>query len=438
MKSILPFKRRLALLGAILLGYSAQAQVATTYNFSQSIGTYTAISGGTVLANASMGNLDEDFFQVPIPSFKFDGISYTTVYVSTNGYISFGESMDTYEYDPISGFYTYAGAVSGFGADLDDAGSGAGARNIRAEQVGNEFVIQWQNVQRYDVTGERISFQIRLNTVTNEISIVYGGTITPGDNQTYPEIGLRGPDNDFATNVNNREVLAGTGAWVNSVPGTSELSNCYFDSNTPTTIPAAGTTFKWTPAPDIEIQEFVFAAANECYGSAETISATIQNTGGSTIDFSVTPLTINASVSGANPMVFTPVIVNTGTLAPGAVQTIQIAASYDMSSGGSSYTFNASISMTDDAYSSNNTLNQTRFNYSPAIDYSDVTNCAGQGVTRTGTSSSFIYNAVTENNTSLTIPDEDITGATSTIIVSNAGSATASSVIATIESLTHT
>lgn len=438
MKSILPLKKRLVLLASVLLGYSAQAQVATTYNFSQSVGTYTAISGGTVLANATMGNLDEDYFMVPISSFKFDGISYTAVYVSTNGYISFGESMDTYEYDPISGFYTYAGAVAGFGADLDDSGSGAGARNIRAEQVGNELVIQWQNVRRYDVTGERLSFQIRLNTVTNEINIVYGGTITPGDNQVYPEIGLRGPDNDFATNVNNREILAGTGAWVNSAPGTSEFSTCYFDSNTPATIPAAGTTFKWTPAPDIEIQNFVFTAANECYGSAETVSATIQNTGGSTVDFSVTPLTINASVSGTNPMTFTPVTINTGTLAPGAVQTIQITASYDMSSGGSSYVFNASISMTGDAYPSNNTLNKTRFNYSPAIDYSDVTNCSGLGVTLTGTSNSFIYNSVTENNTPLAIPDEDIIGATSTIVVSNAGSATASSVIATIENLTHT
>jgi subtilisin-like proprotein convertase family protein len=439
MKSILPIKRQFALLAAILLGYSAQAQVATTYSFTQSAGTYTAITGGTVLASAALGNLDEDYFAVSIPSFKFDGVSYSTVYISTNGYISFGESMDTYEYDPISGYYTYSGAIAGFGADLDDSGSGAGARNIRTEQVGNEFVIQWQNVRRYNVTSERISFQIRLNTITNEINIVYGGTITPGDDQTYPEIGLRGPDNDFATNVNNREILAGTGAWLNSVPGTSELSNCYFDSNTPATIPAAGTTFKWTPAPDITVQNFVFASTNECYSATETISLIVKNEGGTTIDFSVTPLTVNSSVSGTNPMTFTPIIVNTGTLAAGATQTIQIAPSYNMSLGGSSYSFDASISMTGDSRPSNNTLTQTRFNYSPTVTYSDITNCSGApSVTLTGTSNFSIYNPMTANNTPVVIPDDDPTGVTSTIVVSNAGSATAASVIATIESLTHT
>lgn len=439
MKSILPFKRRLALLSTILLGYSAQAQVATTYNFSQSAGTYTAITGGTVLANATMANLDEDYFAVPIPSFKFDGIPYSVVYVSTNGYISFGSSMDTYEYDPISGgFYTYAGAISAFGVDLDDAGSGAGARNIRAQQVGNEFVIQWQNVRRYNVTGERISFQIRLNTVTNEITIVYGGTITPGDKQVYPEIGLRGPDNDFATNVNNREILAGTGAWLNSLPGTSESSTCFFDSNTASTIPAAGTTFKWSPAPDLEVQNFVFASANECYSATEAVSVTVKNNGG-LIDFSTTPLTINASVSGTNPATFTPVVVNTGTLAPGATQTIQITPAYNMSAGGSSYTFDASISMTGDAYPSNNTLSKTHFNYNPTVAYADITNCSGApSVTLTGTSNFSVYNPTTNNSTPAIIPDDDPVGVTSTIVVSNAGSATAASVIATIENLTHT
>ncbi len=435
MKSILPIKRRLALLSTILLGYSAQAQVATTYNFSQSVGTYTAITGGTVLANATLGNMDEDYFEVAIPTFKFDGIPYSTVYVSTNGYISFGSSMDTYEYDPISGFYTYAGAISGFGADLDDSGSGAGARNIRAEQVGNEFVIQWQNVQRYDVTGERFSFQIRLNTVTNEINIVYGGTITPGDYQTYPEIGLRGPDNDFATNVNNREILDATGAWVNSVAGTSELSTCYFDSNTPATIPAVGTTFKWTPLPDIEVQNITFSSTNQCYGS-ETVSIIVQNSGGSTIDFSVTPLTINASVSGTNAMTFTPVIINTGTLTAGATQTIQITPAYDMSSGGSSYTFNASVSMTGDSRPGNNTLNKTVFNYAPAVSYADATNCSGTSVTLNGTSNAF--DPPFANNTQTTIPDNNPIGIYSSIIVAGLGSVNASSVVATIESLTHT
>ena len=435
MKSILPFKRRLALLGAILLGYSAQAQVATTYNFSQSVGTYTAISGGTVLANAAMANMDDEVFPITIPAFSFDGVSYTTAQVHTNGYLTFGSVSDL-DYFGVSSTYNYDGVIAAFATDLDQA-SGAGAKNIRVQQVGTEYIIQWQNVARYSITGERISFQIRLNTANNEIKIVYGGTITLGDDQTYPEVGLRGSDSNFATNVNNREVISTTGAWVNSLPGTDEFSTCHFDSNDPATLPAVGTTFTWTGAPDISASAFSFTSSNGCYGATEEVSLILTNTGGSTIDFSVTPVTINADVSGTNPMTFTPITINTGTLAANATQTVQISPSYDMSAGGSSYVFNATLSMTGDIRPANNTLNPTIMNQRPGLDYQDLTACSGEVVTLAGTSSVSPYSASLSNNTALPIPDEDPVGVTSTITVSGAGASLASDVMVTIADLTH-
>lgn len=436
MKSKLPLKRSLTFVATLFVGFLAQSQVATTYNFSQSAGTYTPITGGTVLADSAMENMDEDVLTVAIPSFVFDGISYSTIFVSTNGYISFGAPMDTYEYTPISyDYHIFNGAISAFGTDVDEAETGTGTRNITTLQVGNEFVIQWQNVRRYGTDGEILNFQIRLNTVTNAINIVYGNCI-PGDDQDYPEIGLRGPDNTFATNVNNREVISTTGAWLNSVAGTDETSTCFFDVSDPATIPASGTTFTWNPLPDIRVQGFAFSTANMCFGETETVSVVVQNSGGPMIDFSVTPLTVNASASGTNPMTFTPVVINTGTLASGATQTIQMAASYDMSQGGTSYDFDASISMTGDSRPANNTLEKSIFNYKPAVDYTDATACSGAGVTLTGTAESFDFTA--SNDTVLAIPDDEMTSATSTIVVSNAGTALASSVIATLESLTHT
>ncbi len=439
MKSILPFKRQLALLGTILLGYSAQAQVATTYNFSQSVGTYTAITGGTVLANAAMGNMDDEVFPITIPAFSFDGVSYTTAQVHTNGYLTFGSVSDL-DYFGVSSTYNYDGVIAAFATDLDDAGSGAGARNIRVQQVGTEYIVQWQNVARYDVagTGERISFQIRLNTANNEIKIVYGGTIVLGNDTYYPEVGLRGSDTNFATNVNNREVISTTGAWVNSLPGTDEFSTCHFDSNDPATLPAVGTTFTWTGAPDISASLLSFTSSNGCYGATEEVSLTLTNTGGTAIDFSVTPVTINSDVSGTNPMTFTPITINTGTLAANATQTVQLSPSYDMSAGGSSYIFNATLSMTGDIRPANNTLDQTILNQRPAPDYADITACSGEVVTLGGTSSVSPYNTSISNNTALPIPDEDPVGATSTIIVSGAGAALASDVTITLSSLTHT
>ncbi|MNK02310.1 Transglutaminase-activating metalloprotease precursor [compost metagenome] len=435
MRSKLHLKRNLTLAASLFVGFLAQSQVATTYNFSQTAGTYTPITGGTVLADSVTNIMDDEVYPVSIPAFMFDGTPYSTVYVSTNGFISFGAPMEYYDFYPVSeNFTVYNGAISAFGTDLNEAEEGPGTRNISTAQVGNEFVIQWQNVRRYGIDGERLSFQIRLNTVTNAISIVYDALV-PGDSQDYPEIGLRGPDNDFATNVNNREVISTTGAWLNSTAGTSETSTCFLDSNDPATVPAAGTTFTWTSLPDVQLQNIVFSSANQCYGDTETISMIVKNSGGTTIDFSVTPLTLDLAVSGTNPTTFTPVTVNTGTLAAGSTQTIQVTASYNMSLAGATYDFEGSISMTGDSRTGNNELERSFFNYKPTAVYADATACFGEDVTLTGTTEAF--EVVFSNNDLLPIPDGGA-AVYSNIVVSNTGVATASSVVVTIGSLTHT
>ena len=73
----------LALSGAALTG---KAQV-SLYSFSQSVGTYTPLTGGTVLES---GNFDDDYYTVTIPSFKYDGNDYTSLNISLNGYVSLG------------------------------------------------------------------------------------------------------------------------------------------------------------------------------------------------------------------------------------------------------------------------------------------------------------------------------------------------------------
>jgi subtilisin-like proprotein convertase family protein len=419
----------------------SQAQVATGYTFSQSTGTFTTITGGTLLANAAMANMDEEVFgPVAIPAFTFDGTVYTSIYISTNGHITFGGASNLYEYDIISGTQTaYNGAICAFCADLDQASVG-GAKNIRYLQVGTEFVVQWQNVSRYLIGAERIGFQIRLNSSNNQIKIVYGSTaaITAGDDQTYPEVGLRGPDNTFGVNVNNREVFDVTGAWVNSTAGADEFSTCYFDSNTPGTVPVAGTTFIWTAKPDLRVSGFTFSGASTCYGSTEPVSVTLTNNGGSTIDFSVTPVTITSSVTGPNPAGFSPVTISTGTLAVNASQSVQVSASYDMSVAGGNYIYTASAPLTGDGSPGNNTLISTITNARPAVAYSDMAFCAGVGTALTGTTSVTPYTITASNSTPLAIPDEDVTGVFSTIVISGAGSALASDVTATIGSLLHT
>lgn len=421
-----------------ILSANLNAQVATTYTFNQSVGTYTAITGGTVIANAAMLNMDDETFgPFTIPAFSFDGTIYTSIYITTNGHITFGSAPSTTNYLPLSSTETYPGCIAAFGEDLDQAASGT--RNIRYQQVGNEFIIQWQNVGRYAVTGERISFQIRLNTATNQINIVYGGTITPGNDTFYPEIGLRGPDNTFATNINNRRVVAATGAWVNSTAGTANTSSCYFNSATPGTVPAVGTTFTWTPLPvDMRANTLVSPGTSGCYTSTSTVSVSIQNTGGATMNFAVTPVTVNCSVTGPNPTSFTPVVINTGTLAINASQTVVISTTYNMTTAGT-YTFTSSTSVAGDSHPGNNSVVVVRDGHNPLVTNSgNVSICTGASTNLSSTGTAYNFNSTFSNTTPLAIPDDTPAGVNSSIIVTGVPGLASSIGGALIQNISHT
>ncbi len=210
------------------------------YSFSQQNSTYTEITGGTVLWS---GTFDNDVSEaITIPTFNFNKTDYTSINISTNGFITFGSATTATTYTPISSTATYSGAIAAFGVNIVQAESGI--PSIRYEQIGNEFVIQWKDIRRTTSSGEIISCQIRLNTSNNNISIVYGGTINPGNYSTYPQVGLRGTSN---SDYNNRRILSAGGNWINSTSGTSSSYTMYFNSTTPTVVPTEGLTFKWKP-----------------------------------------------------------------------------------------------------------------------------------------------------------------------------------------------
>ncbi len=223
--------------------------LATSYSFAENTGSFTYITGGTVVLNGASTSMD-DVISGPftMPSFMFNNIAYTSVYISTNGFITFGSQPTTTNYDPIGSLETYAGAVAGFGTDLNKAT--AGTPEIRYQTVGTEFVVQYKDMGRYNSSGtsDRLGFQIRLNTSGNTVKVVYDAPALIGAATFDPEVGLRGSDNTFATNVHNREILSTTGPWVNSLQGTAITSLCFLDSSVPTTKPNAGTTFTWSPA----------------------------------------------------------------------------------------------------------------------------------------------------------------------------------------------
>jgi hypothetical protein len=61
------------------------------YTFSNSTGTYTPLSGATVFQSGSTINTDAVSSAITLPfTFTYNGIKGKTIYISNNGFITFG------------------------------------------------------------------------------------------------------------------------------------------------------------------------------------------------------------------------------------------------------------------------------------------------------------------------------------------------------------
>ncbi len=243
------------LIGVLAMNH-AHAQV-SSYVFSQSSGTYTAITGGTVLGNNS--NDDEVFNnsttgQLPPATgigfpigfnFVYDGVTYDKFAVSTNGWIVLGTGTfqigdQAFFETPISivGPAGFANLISGFGVDLGGQGGGS----LRFQTIGTTpnqtLVVQWKKATVVGNTGYDLNFQIRLNQTSNSIDVIYGTMQNPFDSGESAEVGLRGATNaDF----NNRYEISG---WATTTRGTTNDATCDIDYGL---TPNSGLTFTWTP-----------------------------------------------------------------------------------------------------------------------------------------------------------------------------------------------
>lgn len=257
---------------------SAQTDIAR-YTFAQSTSTYTPITGGTVLVAANANYDDLNSPAVTIPAFSFGGATVTTVYVNSNGYITFGASFSSYT--PLSSSATdMTGVVAGLGCDhgySSGNGTTGATSEIRYEQVGNEFVAQYQDVKRWNSTNERITFQIRLNSATGEIKIVYGGPVVIGSSTATPQIGIRGNSTTWSSNVNNlrlQNVPSGTTCnWSNAVTGNANDASFAFSTANTNMAPTTGLTYTWTPAATVAPVR-TFSAVTNLTGSGATLNFT--------------------------------------------------------------------------------------------------------------------------------------------------------------------
>ena len=238
------------------------AQV-SSYTFAQSSGTYTPITGGTVVATATTANnFDSQIWTIAdgtIPfNFNFNNANYTGCVINSNGYITFGTTPPTAgTSSPISSTTAYNGAVSAWGGDLN-AGFVAGVITgelsyvVEGTAPNREFVIQFANWRPAYSTSTTsfpfINFQIRLAETSNVVKVVYGATgVAVGTATTAGtrQIGLRGAT---SADFNNR-LNATTLSFNSSTAGTTNTSSQAFSYATVATqgLPNNGLTYSWTP-----------------------------------------------------------------------------------------------------------------------------------------------------------------------------------------------
>jgi hypothetical protein len=234
----------IALSSAVLaVPTSATAQQIPAYSFAQFPAAYGEIGDGTV---HTLHPADDAVFNdVPIGfNFFYDGVGYSTVSISTNGWIRFGGNAVANEYFPISS--TNAGtanSVSGLAANLIARTSTPTGvlRSITLGDIGSrQFVVQWKDFRRSGGTSSaRVNMQIILVEGTNQIAIVYGPFV-PDSAFWNAQVGLKGANNASFRNVSV------TAAWADAVPGTANNATCQMTTQS-SGVPVEGQLFLFSP-----------------------------------------------------------------------------------------------------------------------------------------------------------------------------------------------
>gem|GEM_PF-1110915 len=299
-----PRSRTLALgIAALALSGAMQAQV-STYSFQQVPGTYTNITGGTLL-NATTGtdgvfvngtstptassfNGSNNFIKAGVGypigfNFTYNSAVFDRIGIAAQGWISLGNSSNgataVYAYGgfgstPPLSYQMPSGAspaadrfnrIAGLAISNLIPRDAAPLGELRVETIGTApnrvCVVQWANF-RTGSNADALNFQIRLNETSNTVEVVYKNPNAEWLTSGFffsSQVGLRGATGsatgaasatDFSR-VSTGSVQPYSWApltWPVLVNNASVASTCYVDASPANvTKPAAGTTLRWTP-----------------------------------------------------------------------------------------------------------------------------------------------------------------------------------------------
>ena len=266
--------KKLPALFFVLCVFSLNAQV-RNYTFTDSVGSYTFITGGTQHGSATVDDASFDNISLGF-NFVFNEQTFSNISINSNGYIVFGSSA--YEtYNPISDPSSSPNAVSAITYDIKGQSNGELRSRMYGSSPNRVFIVQWKNFKRYSFNNDSLDFQIRLYETSNHIEIAYGrcelGSYTNGVDNLF-EVGLRGnSNNDFS----NRSI-SNSNNWNNSYTGNSNSASCRITSSIK---PQSGLIYKWENIVyqnDVSISKII--STSGCGASSnEEISVVVKNVG---------------------------------------------------------------------------------------------------------------------------------------------------------------
>lgn len=162
-------------------------------------------------------------------------------------------------------------------------------------------MVQYRDVRRSGTPGEQFSFQIRLNTANNVIKYIYQVN-SVGTNANNPEIGIKGVNNSFSTNIKNITLACGANGWLSYTEGIANNSTMCFS---PATFPASGTAFIFTPSSGPATPASISGITPQCAGATGQTYSVSTVTGASSYTWTVpTGWTITGG-SGTNSITVT-------------------------------------------------------------------------------------------------------------------------------------
>ncbi|GBL36107.1 hypothetical protein EMGBS15_17020 [Filimonas sp.] len=118
---------------------------------------------------------DDSEHNIAIPSFTFNGVTYTTARVAMNGVVVLGSTTGdvTAGNGPLPSTANTAGNIF-LAPYWDDLYPIAGVASVKTQTIGSNFIIQWTNATHFDdsISGN-ITFQVQLNLTSGVITYVY-------------------------------------------------------------------------------------------------------------------------------------------------------------------------------------------------------------------------------------------------------------------------